>query len=67
MDDVKFPNFSQKTLIFPIPWAPAPFPKKGVRALNEIFLLPSIFNSYIYEMKGCFCIFTKIWNEMTIK
>ena len=26
---------------------------------NEIFLLPSIFDSYIYKMKGCFCIFTK--------
>ena len=34
---------------------------------NEKFLLPSIFDSYINEMKGCFCIFTKIWNEMTIK
>ena len=33
MDDVKFPNFSQSALIFPIPWAPAPFPKRGVRAL----------------------------------
>ena len=34
---------------------------------NEIFLLPSIFDSYIYEMKCCFCIFTQIWNEMKIK
>ena len=34
---------------------------------NEIFLLPSILDSYIYEMKGYFCIFTKIWHEMKIK
>ena len=34
---------------------------------SEIFLLPSIFDSYIYQMKSCFCIFTQIWNEMKIK
>ena len=35
-DDVKFPNFSQNVANFPIPWAPAPFPKRGVRALLRI-------------------------------
>ena len=28
-----FPIFVKTPLIFPIPWAPAPFPKRGVRAL----------------------------------
>ena len=28
-EDVNFPNYSQTPLIFPIPWAPAPFPKRG--------------------------------------
>ena len=29
-----FPILVKKPLIFQIPWAPAPFPKKGVRALE---------------------------------
>ena len=29
-----FPIFVKTPLIFPIPWAPAPFPKRGVRALT---------------------------------
>ena len=28
-----FPILVKTRLIFPIPWAPAPFPKRGVRAL----------------------------------
>ena len=39
-DDVKFPNLVKTPLIFPIPWAPTPFPKRDVRALVFGILLP---------------------------
>ena len=31
-----FPILIKTPLIFPIPWAPAPFPKRGVRALGYV-------------------------------
>ena len=34
MEMSNFPILVQTPLIFPIPWAPAPFPKRGVRALH---------------------------------
>ena len=42
-----FPILVKTPLIFPIPWAPAPFPKRDVRAL-----------SYHYQFKGYTFIFT---------
>ena len=33
-EDVKFPNFSQNAANFPNFMGPAPFPKRGVRALD---------------------------------
>ena len=39
-----FPILVKTPLIFPIPWAPAPFPKRGVRALEIL---------YDKNLKGC--------------
>ena len=46
IEDIDFPNFSQTKLIFPIPWAPAPFPKRGVRALVYCIKLEESFSAY---------------------
>ena len=60
---VRFPNFSRTPLIFPIPWAPAPFPKRGVRALNlsitcALFVLMRYIPvNYFSVILGCFPVF----------
>ena len=47
-DNVKFLNYSQNaTNFFPIPWAPAPFPKRGVRALEEYILLYDVMSGSV--------------------
>ena len=43
-----FPILVKTPLIFPIPWAPAPFPQRGVRALRARKLYTS---ARIYEWK----------------
>ena len=51
-----FPILVKTPLIFQIPWAPAPFPKRGVRALVRERLARPI----IAPDKAAYCVFTHL-------